>query len=122
MDEKTFNDHMNAARAVGGDYAAGYITGLRAHYHGAQFTLPAPAEVLGDVARFGERATGFNDGYAGRAPLRGESRGEIGVIQFSLPMAQKSRYVRSARAAGMKLVPWILWNLDRASEGGSEGE
>ena len=40
------------------------------------------------------------------------------VIQFQLPMAKKSSYVRAAQAEGKKLVPWMLEQLDAAVKHG----
>ncbi|MDL5036866.1 hypothetical protein QRD40_10960 [Comamonas sp. Y6] len=39
-----------------------------------------------------------------------------GTIQFTLPMSQKTSYVKAAQAEGKKLVPWILEQLDRAAK------
>ena len=36
------------------------------------------------------------------------------VIQFTLPMGKKASYVKAAHAKGMKLVPWMLEQLDEA--------
>lgn len=113
MHEQLFKRYAAEAKIIGGDYAAGYMMGLRRHYHGDRFELPAPVETLLDAQRFGERAAGFADGLAGRAPVL---PGKMGVVHFDVPQRQKSAWVRAAQRADSKLIPWIMARLDEAAQ------
>lgn len=113
MHEQLFKSYAAEAKIIGGDYAAGYMMGLRRHYHGEAFALPAPVETLMDTQRFGESAAGFADGLAGRAPML---PGKMGVVHFDVPQRQKAAWVRAAQRADSKLIPWIMARLDEAAQ------
>ncbi len=80
MNENKFRSYMNRARLTGGDYAAGYVRGLRRHYHGAKFG--SAAEHKNWMESTGHRQTegeGYREGFAGKPP-RQERAGNPGVI------------------------------------------
>jgi len=69
MNEMQFRGLMEEAKRIGGDYGAGYQSGLRLRYHGQNFGTPAEHDTW--MAMSGhrqEQGDGYRDGFAGMSP------------------------------------------------------
>lgn len=116
---------MDAAKTIGGDYAAGYQRGLRRHHHGDNFGTLAEHEMwLAMSGHRQEQGDGYRDGCAGAAPrgFHGNlgNQNAAGVdadshLHIRLPADKKAAYVHAAQRAGMKLSAWVLEKLDDAA-------
>lgn len=76
MDEETFKAYASQAKVLG-NYGAGYLRGLRRHYHGERFgTAEEHAKwlSLGDSDQQLDEGKGYCDGFAGTAPKRRPGR------------------------------------------------
>lgn len=73
MDKTTFSRLLAEAETIGGDYASGYLRGLRRLHHGEGFGTAEEHERMmaldaqGDPSREAI-ARGYRDGYAGARP------------------------------------------------------
>lgn len=122
MTEEKFKAYMLAAREVGGEYRAGYETGLRAHHHGEQFQVTGGIDAWMQYG--GERSEGFRQGYAGKPPkgFHGNignlnARSELPAdaqLQVRLNSQVKARYVKQAQRESLKLSEWVIKTLDAA--------
>jgi hypothetical protein len=69
MDESRFHQLMRRAKLISSDYAAGYQTGLRRHYHGETFGTESDHEVRSRMGLDGdprvELGRGYRDGLQG---------------------------------------------------------
>lgn len=75
MDEKTFKTYAELAKGMGGDYGAGYLRGLRRHYHGEKFGTAEEHETwLAMTGHRQEMGDGYRDGFAGQPPSRRPGR------------------------------------------------
>lgn len=75
MDEKTFKTYAELAKGMGGDYGAGYLRGLRRHYHGKKFGTTEEHETwLAMTGHRQEMGDGYRDGFAGQPPSRRPGR------------------------------------------------
>lgn len=122
MNDQKFKAYMEAARTLGGDYAAGYQRGLRRHYHGEKFGTAAEHERwLAMDGHRQEQGDGYRDGFAG-SPPRG-FHGNLGNqnaaggeadshLHIRVPSSKKAAYVKAAQASGMKLSEWVIGRLD----------
>ncbi len=117
MDPKKFEAYTAAARAIGGDYADGYLLGLVAHDRGES---PSPLSIPTQ-----EGAEGYGDGLAGKPP-RGahgnlgsrNAAGEVELdswLQVRVNSGQKACWVKAAQREGLKLSGWVTKALDEAS-------
>ena len=72
MNEATFQTLARRARLLTSDYGAGYLTGLRRHYHGESFGNPQELAALAAAGLNGdprvELGRGYRDGLAGVEP------------------------------------------------------
>lgn len=72
MNEATFQSLARRAKALTSDYGAGYLTGLRRHYHGESFGNPQELAALAAAGLNGdprvELGRGYRDGLAGAEP------------------------------------------------------
>lgn len=72
MNEATFQTLARRARLLTSDYGAGYLTGLRRHYHGESFGNPQEIAALAAAGLNGdprvELGRGYRDGLAGVEP------------------------------------------------------
>lgn len=69
MTEEQFKSLALYAKRLGGDYATGYLRGLRRHYHGEKFGTSEEHEIF--MSLDGSRAEigrGYRDAFAGNLP------------------------------------------------------
>lgn len=117
MDETTFKRMMNRARLLKSEYGAGYITGLRRHYHGENFNTQEQHALCMTMGMNGdtrvEYGRGYRDGYAGNEP-------DPTIGRPTLPDAEKTqpRSIRLNDARWEKLQElgreWLEQRIDEA--------
>lgn len=129
MNSQKFKTYMAAARAMSGDYAAGYQRGLRRCYHGENFGT-TDSNLTHDqwMAMDGHRqelGDGYRDGFAGRPPRRthgntgnqNASKGHDTHLNIRVPAESKAGWVKVAQSVpGRTLTEWVIEALDRAAE------
>lgn len=126
MNDQKFKAYMEAARTLGGYYAAGYQRGLRRLYHGEAFGTEADHQKwLAMDGHRQEQGDGYRDGFAG-SPPRG-FHGNTGRrnaahdvtpdshLHIRVPSSKKAAYVKAAQADGVKLSEWVISRLDAAT-------
>lgn len=103
MNEHEFQRLMRLGKLAGGDYSAGYLRGLRRHYHGEKFGTVEEHEKWSGLGLDGdhriELGTGYRDGVAGLPPsgllkgrpteLTGGKRVNVYLDDDSLHRAEK---------------------------------
>ena len=126
MNEAKFQTLARRAKLLTSDYGAGYLTGLRRHYHGESFGDP---QELGALAAAGldgdpraELGRGYRDGLAGaepqpltgRPPLAPELRAEpTHPRSVRLTDAEWSELQRRGVRGAGSLAEWLA---DQASD------
>lgn len=128
VNERKFKSYIEAALALGGDYATGYQRGLHRHHHGDAFGTQLEHDLwlsLGtDGDTWHETGDGYRDGYAGRPPRgmhgnlgnQNAAKGEADShLHIRVPSSKKAAYVKAAQASGMNLSEWVIDRLDDAA-------
>jgi hypothetical protein len=135
MNESAFRAHMQAAKAIGGDYGRGYQRGLRRHHHGASFGTAEEHKRWMRAAEEPHRAElgrGYRDGHAGRAPSPGGAAEETETTTLNvrgIATVAAHRIKRASDARGLTIGQYLarLVNLHdairaRADHGGTDGQ
>lgn len=72
MNEAGFRSLVAQARLIDGDYGAGYLRGIRRHYHGERFGTAEEHALWSRLGLDGdyraELGAGYRDGVEGKAP------------------------------------------------------
>jgi hypothetical protein len=122
MRENTFKACMAAAQLIGGDYAAGYLRGLRRHHHGENFGEPGEHEKwLALDGRRQEMGDGYRDGFAGVAPRgmhggignQNAVRDDVADTQIFIRCKSQDKAAWVKAAAPGKLSEWVTTILNK---------
>jgi len=90
MDEETFKSLARRSRLLVGEYGAGYLCGLRRHYHGPAFGRLS--EHAARLAKTDEYGRGYGDGFRGSDPMA-----RMGRPPIADPGAKSTKRPRSIR-------------------------